>query len=141
MTDDVPRPTSENPPLDEVVAYFAGDAFAEQAGCRIVEAARGHAVCEMPIAPIHRNAQGGIMGGAIFTLADFALAIASNVGEEPTVAVSNAIEFMSAAKGDKLVATCNADKSGRHLGFYTVDVEDDTGRAVARMCATCARVS
>lgn len=131
---------SENMSLDEVAEYFSGDKFATQAaGCRVVEGRRGHAVCEMELGPIHRNAQGGIMGGAVFTLADFCLAIACNLGEEPSVSVSNTIEFMSAAKGTKLIAECTVDKSGRHLGFYTVDVRDDTGRAVARMTATCYR--
>ena len=32
----------------------------------------------MKIEPRHRNAAGIIMGGAIFTLADFAFAVASN---------------------------------------------------------------
>ena len=75
----------------------------------------------------------------IITLADFCLAIACNVNEQPTVSVSNTIEFLSAAKGDKLIAECNVDKSGRKLGFYTVDVSDNTGRKVARMTATCYR--
>lgn len=128
------------PTLEEAREIFSKDQFATKAaGCRILEARHGHAVCEMPIHDIHRNAMGGVMGGAIFTLADFALAIASNIGEESSVAVSNTINFMSATKGSVLKATCDVDKSGRRLGFYTVDVEDDTGRLVAKMCATCAR--
>ncbi len=130
----------ENPTLDQINDYFSNDKFATQAaGCRIVEGSKGHAVCEMALSPIHYNAAGGVMGGAIFTLADFCLAIACNIGEAPTVSVSNTIEFLSGAKGTKLIATCNADKSGRKLGFYTVDVADDTGRAIARMTATCYR--
>ncbi|WP_165055615.1 MULTISPECIES: PaaI family thioesterase [unclassified Adlercreutzia] len=131
----------ENATLEELAAFFSGDKFAtEAAGCRIVEARRGHAVCEMELVQgVHYNAMGGVMGGAIFTLADFALAVACNVGEAPTVSVSNTIEFLSGAKGTKLIATCDADKSGRRLGFYTVEVADDTGRKVAKMCATCAR--
>lgn len=130
----------ENPTLDEISAFFANDKFAtEAAGCRIAHGSRGHAICEMPLAPIHYNAAGGVMGGAIFTLADFCLAIACNIGEEPTVSVSNTIEFLSGAKGEKLIAECTADKSGRKLGFYTVDVTDDTGRDIARMTATCYR--
>lgn len=96
-------------------------------------------MCEMEIGDIHRNAMGGVMGGAIFTLADYALAISCNLGEEPTVAVSNAIEFMSAPKGAKLIATSTVEKSGRHLAFCTVDIVDDTGRKVAKMTATCYR--
>ena len=130
----------ENCTIEEVRELFANDHFATEAcGCRIVEASRGHAVCELDIADIHRNAQGGIMGGAIFTLADFALAIACNIGETPTVSVSNTMRFMNAAKGSKLIATCSTDKSGRNLGFYTVDVTDDLGTSVAQMTATCFR--
>lgn len=132
---------SENPTVEELRDFFNGDKFATQAaGCRVVEGRRGHAVCEMNLTrDVHYNAMGGVMGGAIFTLADFALAIACNIGEEPTVSVSNTIEFMNGVKGDKLIATCDVDKSGRRLGFYTVDISDNTGRKVARMCATCAR--
>ena len=130
----------ENPTLDQITDYFANDKFAtEIAGCTIIEGSRGHAVCEMPILPKHRNAAGGVMGGAIFTLADFCLAIACNIDEDPTVSVSNTIEYMSGAKGEKLIARCEVDKSGRKLGFYTVDVTDDTGRKIARMTATCYR--
>lgn len=126
--------------LDEVREVFANDHFATDAcGCRVVEAARGHAVCEFDIEECHRNQHGNVMGGAIFTLADFALAIASNVGESPSVSVSNTIEYLSATRGSRLIATCDADKSGRSLGFYTVDVRDDLGRRIARMTATCFR--
>ena len=43
------------------------------------------------------------------------------------------------AKGKKLIATCEVDKSGRSLGFYTVTVTDELGTAVAKMNATCFR--
>lgn len=130
----------ENPTLEEIARYFANDRFAtEVAGCRVVAGSRGHAVCEMPLDAKHCNAAGGVMGGAIFTLADFCLAIACNIGEAPTVSVSNTIEYLSGTKGTKLIAECTADKSGRKLGFYTVDITDDTGRKIARMSATCYR--
>lgn len=129
-------------PLEEVRRIFSQDRFATDAcGCEVLEAASGHSVCAFTLGEIHRNAQGGVMGGAIFTLADFALAIACNMGEEPTVSVSNTIEFMSAAKGSRLIATCHTDKSGRSLGYYTVDVSDELGTPVAKMAATCFRRS
>jgi acyl-CoA thioesterase len=132
----------ENLSLDEVREFFAQDRFATEAcGCTVLEASHGHAVCAFDIEPVHRNAQENIMGGAIFTLADFALAVACNMGENPTVAVSNTIEFFSVAKGSRLIATADADKSGRSMGFYTVDVADDLGTKVARMTATCFRRS
>lgn len=127
-------------PLEDIQAFFAQDRFATEAcGCRVVEASCGHAVTEFDIASVHRNAMGAVMGGAIFTVADFALAVACNIGEEPTVSVSNTIEFFAGARGERLIATCDADKSGRSLGFYTVDVTDELGTHVARMTATCFR--
>ncbi len=130
----------ENTPIEKIREYFANDRFAtEAAGCNILFAEKGEAVCEMKIAPVHRNALGGVMGGAIFTLADLALAVCSNLGEESTVAVSNSIEFIGAAKGERLIARCVCDKSGRTTGFYTVTVTDDRGVLVAKMNAVCAR--
>ena len=86
----------ENCPIEEVRELFGNDRFATEAcGCRVLEASRGHAVCAFDIAPIHLNAMGNVMGGAIFTLADFALAIACNIGEDPTVAVNNTIEYLN----------------------------------------------
>ena len=93
----------------------------------------------MELGDIHRNAMGNVMGGAIFTLADFALAISCNIGEEPTVSVDSNISFLRATKGAKLTATSVCDKPGRHLGFYTVTVKDDLDKDVARMTATCYR--
>ena len=77
------------------------------------------------------------MGGAIFTLADFACAVASNVGEEPTVSVAFSIQYLSAVKGKRLIATADARKNGRTLGFYDCTVRDDLGRDVAHVTGTC----
>jgi len=131
---------SENPTLAEVQEYFALDRFATIAcGATVVSAARGHAVCEMTIQDVHKNAMNNVMGGATFTLADFALAIACNVGEAPTVSISNTIQFLAVPHGQKLIAECQGDKSGRTVGFYTVTVRDDTGSLIAKMLATCSR--
>ena len=126
----------ENLPIEEVRAIFANDQFATHAGCTIVEASKHHAVCEMPLTKLHLNAQGGIMGGAIFTLADFALAVAVNIGQPDTVAIDNNIRYLSAPKGSILRATARMDKPGRSLAFVTVTVTDDTDRVVAIMTAT-----
>ena len=128
--------------IEEVRAYFGRDRFASEAcGCEVLEASHGHGVCAFTIGPQHMNAQGNIMGGAIFTLADFALAIACNMGENPTVSVQSSIEYFTMTRGTRLIATADADKSGRSLGFYTVNITDDLGVNIARMTATCFRRS
>lgn len=127
----------EGASLEEVRAIFSNDRFASDAcGCRVVEAARGHAICEFDITAGHRNEKGGVMGGAIFTVADFAMAVASNVGSSTTVSVSSTIEFMSAARGTRLIATADVEKDGRTLGFYRCVVTDELGTPVARAMQT-----
>ena len=131
---------SDDPTLEEIEVVFANDRFAtEAAGCRVVSGEHGRAVCSMELADVHRNAMGNVMGGAIFTLADFALAICCNIGEEPTVSVDSSISFFRSTQGAALTATAVCDKPGRHLGFYTVTVEDDLGKQIAKMTATCYR--
>lgn len=124
--------------LEQVQRIFSNDRFATEAtGCRIVEAGPGHAVCELDVCERHLNEKGGVMGGAIFTLADFACAVASNIGEEPTVSVAFSIQYLSAVKGKRLIATADAQKNGRTLGFYDCMVRDDLGRDIAHITGTC----
>lgn len=126
------------PTLDEMAAYFRHDAFAyEQAGCRIVEGWVGHGVCEMNITAQHLNAEGHVMGGAIFTLADYAFAVATMCGAAASVSLTSTIEFMKASKGTKLIAIADVDKPGRKVGFYTVQVKDDLGETIAKVVTTC----
>ena len=129
-------------PIDLAIVKeaFSRDRFATHALGAVVEKVDAdEVVCSVALNPVHFNAHGNVMGGAIFTLADFALAIACNIGENPTVSVSNNIQFLSPAKGKQLIATCDADRGGRWLGYYTCDVRDELGTHVARMTATCFR--
>lgn len=132
----------ENISLEEVRDLFRQDRFAtETAGCRIKEAARGRSVVEMEITPSHLNAQGNVMGGAIFTLGDFATAIAGNIGQDSSISTSADIRYLTVPKGSKLRATCTADRLGRSLGSFTVKIEDDLGNLVAIMTSTLYRLS
>lgn len=67
------------PTIEELTARFQADRFAtEAAGIVIREAEPGRALCAMKLRPCHMNANNVPMGGAVFTLADFAYAVASN---------------------------------------------------------------
>lgn len=124
----------KHPTLEEMEAFFSKDRYATEATkCRIREGWKGHGVAEMDIEDIHLNAQGKVMGGAIFTLADFALAIASNIGQDPTVNLQSSIEYLKATRGTKLIATADCVKDGRRIAFYDVVVEDDLGELIAKV--------
>ena len=126
--------------IDIMREYFAGDEFATKClGARIDSFEPGRAVVSMDLDDRHHNAQGFVMGGVPFSLADFALAVCSNVDQPPSASVVNTIEYLRRAKGQRLIATCVADKAGRTLGFYTIDVHDELGTHVAKMTATVMR--
>ena len=125
------------PSLEELQETYRNDRFATQAAhCRIVEATADHVVCEMPIEDVHLNAHNAVMGGATFTLADFVLAVMSNIVNPPSVTLTSEIRYLGTAKGTKLVATGHIDKSGRRTGFFTVDVTDDLGTKIAKVSST-----
>ena len=77
--------------------------------------------------------QGIIMGGAIFTLADFAFAVASNHEKLGTVSLNANITFLRASKGDKLIATAECVRDGRTTCYYRVSVTDNTGALIAEI--------
>ena len=122
--------------LNEIRYFFAGDKFAAMAGCYVEEVDSDYSICSMKIGPEHRNAYGGIMGGAIFTLADFAFAALTNDRERITVAQQVSINYLSPAKGERLIATARYRKDGRSSCVVNVDVTDDTGRDVAQFVGT-----
>ncbi len=120
------------PTLDELKERFTADRFATLAGIEITEAEPGRAVCEMKLKPEHMNANNAPMGGAIFTLADFTYAVASNGFTEKIIVSQHcSVTFLSTAKGDKLTAEAKCIRAGRSTCLYSVEVRDDTGNLVA----------
>ena len=122
--------------IEEAQAYFRQDLFAAEAGMTLDSLTEDGAVCSIEITAHHKNANGGIMGGAIFTLGDLAFAAASNNRHHPTVAQQVSINFFSQPKGEKLIATAHFVKDGRSSCVINVDIADDTGRPVAQFVGT-----
>ena len=122
--------------IDEARAYFSGDRFATENGMTLEERDESHAVTRLALGARHRNALGGVMGGAIFTLADFAFAALTNDRERVAVAQQVSVNFLAAAKGDRLIATARYKKDGRASCVVNVDVVDDTGREIAQFVGT-----
>jgi len=126
------------PTLDELKERFAADRFAtELAGAEIQTAEPRHAVCTLALRPAHCNAAGIPMGGAVFTLADFAFAVAANgFAETVTVSQSADVHFLAPARGRTLTAEARCLRAGRTVSLYTVDVTDDQGVYVAHIAIT-----
>ena len=122
--------------IEEARAYFERDRFATENGIVLEELSLGGAVCSLVLTDRHRNAEGGVMGGAIFTLIDLCFAAAANNTHKPTVAQQVSMNFLNAAKGEKLTAKASCRKDGKTSCVYQVDVSDDMGRDVAQAVVT-----
>ena len=121
---------------EEAREYFRNDRFATSNGVELDEITEDGCVCRVDLNENHRNALGGVMGGIIFTLADFAFAVSSNNVHEGTVALDVSMQFLSAAKGSRLIARSFCVKEGRSTCVYRVEVSDDTGRRIALFTGT-----
>lgn len=122
--------------LEEAREFFYKDKFAVETGVTLDELTEDKAICSLEITDIHKNAYGGVMGGVIFTLSDFAFAVLSNQLHQPTVAQQVSINYLSAPKGNKLTAEAYCRKNGRTSSIIIVDVSDDVGRDVAQFVGT-----
>ena len=118
--------------IEKIRKFFAGDRYATVlTGARILEAEKNYSKCALTLTDDHRNAMGGVMGGVMFTLADLAFAVASNLDSPPTVGVSCSISYLGVAKGSELIATTTCLHDGRSTCSYIVDIKDELGNAVA----------
>lgn len=127
---------------EEARERFANDIFATQTtGIHIEKAEELYAKCTLNIEPKHLNANKTVMGGAIFTLADFTVAVAVNNSGTSTVSLNNFIQFLGVAKGKQLIAETECIKAGRSTVVVNVNIHDDLGNLVARMQATGFRLS
>ncbi|MCI9397356.1 MAG: PaaI family thioesterase [Lachnospiraceae bacterium] len=119
--------------LEEIRERFQNDRFATDAAGIVIDSAEpGKAVCSLHLELRHMNANKVPMGGAIFTLADFACAVAANgYSEKMTVSQNASITFCAPARGVRLVAEASCLRSGRTTALLTVDIRDELDTYVA----------
>ncbi len=120
--------------LEEAREKFKADYFATEAtGIVIEEVGVDFAKCSLKLEKKHMNAANTVMGGAIYTLADFAFAVASNAYTEEFITVSlvSQITYIAKSKGTQLIAEANCIKSGKSTCFFIVDVKDNLKNHVA----------
>lgn len=122
--------------LKKVRERFANDRYATVNGAVIKELGDGYARIVMELDEHHYNAVGGVMGGAIFTIADFAFAVASNWQGKTVVSQTAQITYLGRVKGKKMIAEARQVKDGRSMCYYVVEVTDELGSQVAHVTSS-----
>ncbi|MCL2872743.1 MAG: PaaI family thioesterase [Betaproteobacteria bacterium] len=125
--------------IERIRTFFTKDRFATNAGIVIDTVTPEEVLCSMPITSEHLNSSGTVHGGAIFTLADLAFAVHSNLrrfrGEKVgiTVGQSISVSYLAASKGSRLIARSVCLSQGKNVSVYRVEVRDDLGNFIADM--------
>lgn len=117
--------------LAKVEACLRSDRFAARSNIQLRSVGPGRATAEMVLSPEHWNGLGMVQGGAIFTLADFAFAAASNSHGTVAVAINVSISFLKAVRAGTLRAEAKEQSRNHRLGSYGVEVRDEAGELVA----------
>ena len=127
--------------LEHIRDHYKNDRFATDNGMVIDSVTEDCVVCSMELTDKHKNAVGGVQGGAIFTLADLAFAVHCNLamvcGEDigVTVGQSCSISFLKSTRGSRLMTKSTCLSKGRSVSVYRICVEDNLGVQVAEMLA------
>ncbi len=118
--------------MHKIKQFFSRqDLFAKHTGITLIDVKPGYARTSMSIKPHHFNAAGTVHGGAIFTLADFAFAVASNSHGTLAMGVNTSMSFVKAATKGTLYAEAEEQALNQKLASYQVTVLDDEGNTVA----------
>ena len=117
--------------MENVKRTLSKDRFAAHCHIELVSVGPGEARARMALGPEHLNGVGVAQGGAIFTLADYAFAAASNSHGTIALAINVSISFLKAVKEGVLWAEAREISKNPKLGTYTVEVKTEGGDLVA----------
>jgi acyl-CoA thioesterase len=125
--------------MDSLNGFPERDAFAKLAGIELLEMGPGKARACMPVTRDHLNAAGTVHGGAIFTLADFVFAMASNSHGRLAVAINVSISYLKAVRQGVLTAEAEEISLNQRIGTYLIRIVDDEKDLVAMFQGTVYR--
>lgn len=105
---------------------MAGDRFSQWLGIEVLESGEGRCRLRMTIREEMLNGFGIAHGGITFSLADSALAFASNSYGQKCVSVETSISHTRSLKqGDVIVATASEEHRSNKIAIYSVRVTLD----------------
>ena len=118
------------------------DAFSQWLGIECVKTGPGSCVLRMKVRSEMMNGFGIAHGGITYSLADSALAFASNSHGRKSVSVETSISHTTAVKaGDVLIAAAEELSLSNKIGVYQVRVARESGELVALFKGTVYRTS
>jgi acyl-CoA thioesterase len=111
--------------------FFKNEGYAiETTGIEIEHAEPQNAVCTLAVQDKHKNSVGVVMGGAIYTLADFAFAVLGNYLHPFTVTQSGNIHYLRPAYTSKITAAARETACSGHTSLCEVEIVGEEGKTL-----------
>lgn len=111
---------------------YNNDPFSLWLGIERMEDGEGISTLRMTVRKDMLNGFGIIHGGVTFSLADSALAFASNSHGVQSVSIDNSINYFEPAKeGDVLTATTEEVRITNKIGLYHITITNQEGNKIA----------
>ncbi|RLA95655.1 MAG: phenylacetic acid degradation protein [Deltaproteobacteria bacterium] len=125
--------------MERIMRFFENDRFAKHSGIEVLEVSEGKAKAKMEIGEKHLNGVGLVHGGAIFTLADLAFAVASNSHGTVALAINVSIAYLKATTKGTLFAEAEEVSRNPKLATYAVRVTNEDDELIALFQGTVYR--
>jgi acyl-CoA thioesterase len=111
---------------------FDNDPFSQWLGIQCLKIEAGHCVLRMTVRPEMTNGFSVAHGGIAYSIADSALAFASNSHGKRSVSIETSISHTEPVRsGDVLTATAEEKRCSSKTGIYDITVENQDRLVVA----------
>ena len=112
--------------------FNTNDRYAASSGMALTEVSEGMAKAEMTVEERHLNGGGVCQGGALFTLADLAIAAVMNSHGQLTFGIQNSISYLqSAQKGYRLTAVARERFNHPKIPYCDVEIRNQDNKVIA----------
>lgn len=122
--------------MERIIEMFKKDNFAKGCGIKIAEAHNGHAKCSMEVTVNHLNGIGILMGGALFTLADYTFSLAANSHGIIAITRDASITYIRKCTGGVITAIASEISRNEKTGCYSVEITNEEGETIAQINGT-----
>jgi len=128
--------------MNELAEHLKNDRFADHIGIERVLCDDGTWTARLTVAETHLNGLNVAQGGAIFTLADYAFALASNTDGRTSTGLQTNMAFISTAPLGSILRAHVREVSRRNtISIYEIEIHNEqTGQQVALFTGTAFRI-